>query len=62
MDFLSDSSELGATDVMNFVREAIQRYNNLKDLILEKLLEGKKAVSWWSRFTQLLIFSISNHS
>lgn len=40
MDFLSDSNELAATDVMNFVREAIQRYNNLKDLILEKLLEG----------------------
>ena len=53
MDFLSDSNELAATDVMNFVREAIQRYNNLKDLILEKLLEGKKAVSWWSRFTQI---------
>ena len=43
MDFLSDSNELAATDVMNFVREAIQRYNNLKDLILEKLLEGKIA-------------------
>ena len=40
MDFLADSNELAATDVMNFVREAIQRYPSLKDLILQKLLEA----------------------
>ena len=55
MDFLSDSNELAATDVMNFVREAIQRYNNLKDLILEKLLEGKIAVMKPTRSTKVLI-------
>ena len=59
MDFLSDSNELAATDVMNFVREAIQRYNNLKDLILEKLLEGKKSYF----VTDIkFFFSISHHS
>lgn len=40
MDFLSDSNELAAVDVMNFVREAVQRYDNLKPLIVEKLLEA----------------------
>ena len=40
MDFLADSNELAATDVMNFVREAIQRYPTLKELILQKLLEA----------------------
>jgi coatomer subunit beta len=40
MDFLSDANELAAADVMNFVREAIQRYANLKPLIIEKLLEA----------------------
>ena len=55
MDFLSDSNELAATDVMNFVREAIQRYNNLKDLILEKLLEGKIAAMRPTYSTKVLI-------
>ena len=40
MDFLSDANELAAADVMNFVREAIQRYDLLKPLIIEKLLEA----------------------
>ena len=39
MDFLSDSNELAAGDVTNFVREAIQRYSALKPLIIQKLLE-----------------------
>jgi len=39
MDFLSDSNELAAGDVTNFVREAIQRYSELKPLIISKLLE-----------------------
>lgn len=55
MDFLSDSNELAATDVMNFVREAIQRYNNLKDLILEKLLEGKIVAMKSTHSTKILI-------
>ena len=55
MDFLSDSNELAATDVMNFVREAIQRYNNLKDLILEKLLEGKIATIKPTHSSEVLI-------
>ena len=41
MDFLSDANELAAADVMNFTREAIQRYPELKPLIIQKLLEGK---------------------
>merc|ERR1712131_290870 len=40
MDFLADSNELAATDVMNFVREAIQLYPTLKELIIQKLLEA----------------------
>ena len=61
MDFLSDSNELAATDVMNFVREAIQRYNNLKDLILEKLSKVKKR-SVGEAGSLKFIFSIFNHS
>lgn len=39
VDFLSDSNELAARDVLTFVREIIYKYPNLKDLILQKLLE-----------------------
>lgn len=38
-DFLAESNEAAATDVLIFVREAIQRYENLRPLIVEKLLE-----------------------
>ena len=38
-DFLSDTNEAASTDVLVFVREAIQRYENLRPLIIEKLLE-----------------------
>ncbi|XP_070532098.1 coatomer subunit beta-like [Ptychodera flava] len=39
MEFLSDKNELAAADVLVFVREAIQRYEQLRPLILGKLLE-----------------------
>ena len=39
MEFLSDSTELAAVDVMLFVREAVHRYNELKPMILQKLLD-----------------------
>ncbi|XP_078000458.1 coatomer subunit beta-like [Glandiceps talaboti] len=39
MEFLSDKNELAAADVLVFVREAIQRYEQLRPLILCKLLE-----------------------
>ncbi|CAK8683401.1 unnamed protein product [Clavelina lepadiformis] len=39
MEFLGDSEELAAEDVLVFVREAVHRYQNHKPLILEKLLE-----------------------
>lgn len=35
MEFLSDSNELAASDVLVFVREAIHKFENLKSLILE---------------------------
>lgn len=38
-DFLSESNEAAATDILVFVREAIQRFENLRPLIVEKLLE-----------------------
>lgn len=38
-DFLSENNEAAATDVLVFVREAIQRFENLRPLIVEKLLE-----------------------
>lgn len=39
MEFLSDTNELAAIDVLVFVREAIQRFEQLKPLVIEKLLE-----------------------
>ena len=39
LDFLSDSDEGTAEDVLAFVREAIQRYPQLKGNVVGKLLE-----------------------
>ncbi|XP_034948419.1 coatomer subunit beta [Chelonus insularis] len=39
VDFLSENNEAAATDVLVFVREAIQKFENLRTLIIEKLLE-----------------------
>jgi len=39
-EFLSDTNELAAADVLVFVREAIQKFEALKPLIIEKLLEA----------------------
>lgn len=36
---MSDSNEQAATDVLVFIREAIQKFPNLRSLIIEKLLE-----------------------
>jgi len=38
MEFLSDSEELAAADVLVFVREAVHRYEEHKSVILERLL------------------------
>jgi len=39
VEFLSDSNELAARDVLVFVREIIHKFLNLKELLLQKLLE-----------------------
>ncbi|KAK4881223.1 hypothetical protein RN001_004542 [Aquatica leii] len=39
-EFLSDTNELAATDVLIFVREAIQKFEHLRPLVIEKLLES----------------------
>ena len=40
MEFLSDTNELAAMDVLIFVREAMTRFSNLRPIIVEKLLES----------------------
>lgn len=40
MEFLSDTSELASYDVLIFVREAIHKFDSLRVLIIEKLLEA----------------------
>ena len=40
MEFLSDNNELAALDVLIFVREAMSRFENLRPVIIEKLLEA----------------------
>ncbi|CAH1975588.1 unnamed protein product [Acanthoscelides obtectus] len=44
MEFLSDTNELAATDVLVFIREAIQKFDNLQPLIIEKLLEAFRSI------------------
>lgn len=39
-EFLSDSNELAAADVLIFVREAIEKFVTLRPVIIEKLLEA----------------------
>ncbi|CAN0208518.1 coatomer subunit beta isoform X2 [Lethenteron reissneri] len=39
MEFLSDTNELAAGDVLVFVREAVQLFESLRPLIIEKMLE-----------------------
>ncbi|XP_039221159.1 coatomer subunit beta-like, partial [Crotalus tigris] len=44
MEFLSDYNEAAAADVLEFVREAIQRFDNLRLLIVEKMLDVFHAI------------------
>lgn len=44
VEFLSDTNELAAADVLVFVREAIQKFDNLQPLIIEKLLDSFKDI------------------
>jgi len=44
IEFLSDQNELAAADVLVFVREAIQRFEQLRSLIISKLLETFPAI------------------
>ena len=39
MEFLGDSNELAAADVLVFVREAVQRFDQLRVLVIKKLLD-----------------------
>ncbi|XP_055712157.1 coatomer subunit beta isoform X2 [Phlebotomus papatasi] len=44
VEFLSDTNELAATDVLIFIREAIQKFDHLRSLIIEKLIESFPAM------------------
>ncbi|KAF2358738.1 Coatomer beta subunit C-terminal [Trinorchestia longiramus] len=44
MEFLSDTNELAATDVLVFVREAIQRFSELRLQIIERLLSAMPTI------------------
>ena len=39
-EFLGDTNEQAALDVLLFIREAIQKFDVLKPVIIEKLLES----------------------
>jgi len=39
MEFLGDTNELAAADVLVFVREAVQRFDQLRPLVIKKLLD-----------------------
>lgn len=40
VEFLSDTNELAATDVLVFVREAIQKFDHLQPLIIEVIIDN----------------------
>jgi coatomer subunit beta len=44
IEFLSDINELASTDVLIFIREAIEKFSSLRPLIVEKLLEAFPAI------------------
>lgn len=44
-DFLSDTNELAAADVLLLVREAVQKWPHLRPLIIEKLLDSFAHIS-----------------
>ena len=44
MEFLSDTNELAAMDVLIFVREAMSKFEGLRPIILEKLLEAFQGI------------------
>uniref|UniRef100_A0A0K8TT21 Coatomer subunit beta n=1 Tax=Tabanus bromius TaxID=304241 RepID=A0A0K8TT21_TABBR len=44
VEFLSDTNELAATDVLIFIREAIQKFPSLRNSIVEKLIESFPAI------------------
>lgn len=39
MEFLGDTNELAAADVLVFVREAVQRFEHLRPLVIGRLLD-----------------------
>lgn len=43
-EFLSDTNEQAAADVLIFIREAIQKFPHLRSLITEKLIETFPAI------------------
>ena len=44
MEFLSDTSELAAQDVLVFIREAVQRFESLRPVVLNKMIEVFPAI------------------
>ena len=44
IEFLSDSNEAAASDVLVFVREAVQRFDQLRPLIIQKMLDTFSAI------------------
>ena len=39
-DFIGDSNELAAADILVFVREVVQRFDSLRPLALQRLLDA----------------------
>lgn len=56
-EFLSDTNELAAADVLVFVREAIQKFEGLRALIIEKLLEAFPSIKFVSKFFLFLLYN-----
>lgn len=44
MEFLGDTNELAAQDVLIFIREAMAKFQNLRQVIIERLLEAFNSI------------------
>lgn len=61
IEFLSDTNELAATDVLIFIREAIHKFENLRPLIIEKLIESFTSIKVVYSLFGLLFKQLTKH-
>ena len=59
IEFLSDTNEAAAFDVLAFVREAVHRFDQLRALIIQKMLDMFPAIKNY-KYTTYTLFKPQN--